>query len=681
MHVSPAAGILAAPDGYAASGAARGEAVARGNRRRLRVFGGVFALCLIAGMAWNLLRPAEYRAVARVELKLPAREASAMPGSAPQDDGAGDVVAQVQRLGSRPLMEQVEQRLSAAGMRASPDGGDGASRLQSMIGVEPVASSTVIELTATGSPPELLARALNELIAVYRDQLLATHEGTAGERLQQAREELARLERTAADRREALERFRGGAGILSAERDENESVARTRGLATALSSAMEKRATAQARLRALQEAVRGGQGALSARDDPTLASMESRASALREELRELGRSYTDELLAMDPRARALRARLREMESQVAERRVTGQREALAKVQEDLAAAVANVERLQAQMASERGALRSFSARFAQAKAMEEDLASIELARRQTLERLARLEASERAARPAVDVLQQATAPEVPWRPDYLRDGGLVLAGSFALGLLAMGFVELFNRAPPAPAGGAPMTVVVPNWPAVGSAGPSGLLGAGAGAAGATPPPLTMTEIGPSALPAPALQPLSQEEAAALLAAARGPARVACALCLLGVDEDELMALGRGDIDRATARLRVGGAWARELALPEWLVAELGDGGDAPLLADAGGRTPGPDELRTMLVCAALDAGLPRAAELTPQRLRHTLLDWLVRKGVRFADLPARVGRLDSATVSALASQAGQAPRRGMDEVDPLMPALRLPPPA
>lgn len=681
-----AARVLVQPDAHGASGTLKSEIVTRGNRRRLLVFGIVFALCLIGGMAWNLLRPAEYQAVARVELKLPPRNAAAMPATTttaapaatPQDERGGDLVGQAQRLGSRPLLEEVERRLSAAGMSAAADGVDGASRLQSMIGIELVPGSAVVDLTATGAPPELLARALNELVAIYRDQLFATHDTAADERLQRAREELERLESEAAERRQALERFRGGTGILSTERDENESVARTRGLATALSGAMETRATAEARLRALQEAVRGGQGALSARDDPTLASLESRASALREELRELGRSYTDELLALDPRARALRARLGELESQIAQRRVTGQQEALAKAQEDVAAAAANVERLQAQMASERGALRSFSAQFAQAKTLEEDLESIELARREALDRVARNEASARAGRPAVDVLQPATAPTAPWRPDYLRDAALVLAASFALGLLAMGFVELFNRAP-APAGATPVTVVLPAWPAIGAGAAGGLLRGGDGAAAAM---LPRAEPGPTSLPAPALRPLAQEEAAALLAAARGPARVACALWLLGVDEDEIGALKQGDVDRATGRLRVGGAWARELELPPWLLATLGDGaaaGDAPLLADASGRAPAPDDLRTMLVCAALDAGLPRAAELTPTQLRYTVLAWLVREGARFADLPARAGRIDTTTVAALSALAGDAPRRGLEEIGPAMPAVRLSP--
>jgi hypothetical protein len=442
---------------------------------------------------------------------------------------------------------------------------------------------------------------------------------------------------------------------------------------------VEKQATAEARLRALEQAVESGQGGLSARDDPTLASMENRASQLREELRDMGRTYTEDFLAMDPRARATRTRLAELESQIVQRRAASQEMVLAKAREDVATTTANLERLQTQMASERRGLSNFSVRFSQVKAMEDDLASIERARRETLERLARIEASEKARRPSIDVLQPAAAPTSPWRPDYLRDGGLVLAGSFVLGLLAMGFVELFNRSPaPAPAAAAPMTVVVPNWPLVGGPavarvsqqGPDALL------------PLRPTSSAGSqalAAPEPAVRELQQQEVAALLAAARGPARLACALWLLGLSSDEVTSLRRSAVDAQSLRLHVGGAWAREVVLPQWLADEVPaatDGSDAPLVSDGSGQPMSPSDLQTLLACAAIDAGLPGAVNVTPDLLRFTAIAWWVREGLRLADLPARAGRLDAQDLGGLADLAQAIPRRAPEQVEPLMPALR-----
>lgn len=654
----------------------------RGNRRRLQVFASVFLLCLTVGMAWNLLRPAEYRAIARIQLTLPALNAAPAPASAPltASDIGADFVAQVQRLDSRPLLELVQQRLLAAGHRIDAPGGDAVSQLQLMIGVHPVPGSAVIELSATGAPPLLLAAALNDLVDLYREQLLASHSTGDDQRLAQTRDELARLAQAASERQTQLERFRGGAGLLSTERDENESVARTRGLTTALNAAIEKQATAEARLRALQDGVTAGQGATAARDDPTLASLEQRASQLREDLRELSRSYTEEFMTMDPRSRALRTRLSELDAQIVERRAVSQEQALAKAQEDVATARANVVQLQTQIASGRQGLRNFSVRFAQAKAMEDDLASIERARREALERLARLEASQEGRRPAVDVLQPGTAPDRPWRPNYWRDGGLVLAVSLALGLLAMGLVELFNR-PPAIAAAAPVTLVLPpSWPAVASDGASLRL------APQVAQPLTAISppdaVAPPKLSGPPLRELTQPEAAALLTAAHGPARLACAAWLLGLTTPELMALRLRDIDRKALTLHVDGAWARDVAVPPWFVGELPPAdapADAPMVHDADGQALGESDLQMLLLCAAVDAGLPDSGALTPERLRHTAMAWLVREGMRFADLPQRFGRVDARGLADLAALVADRPRRHANEIDPLMPVLRVPP--
>ena len=622
---------------------------ARGNRRRLQVFASVFILCLVVGMAWNLLRPAEYRAIARVQLTLPALNAAPPPASAPlpASDIGADFVAQVQRLNSRPLLELVQQRLLAAGHRIEAPGGDAVSQLQSMIGVHPVPNSAVIELSATGAPPSLLAMALNELVALYREQLLASYSTGDEQRLAQTRDELVRLEQTARERQMQLQRFRGGAGLLSTERDENESVARARGLTNALNAAMEKQATAEARLRALQDAVTVGQGAAAARDDPTLASLEHRASAVPRRLARAepvgvarhGRVHGHGC----PRTRSCARDCPSWKHRSWSGGPSSQEQALAKAKEDVATAQANVTQLQAQIAAGRQGLGNFLVRFAQARAMEDNLGSIERARREALERLARLggRSNRAAARPST-CCSQARPPTGRGAPTTRRDGGLVLAGSLAFGLLAMGLVELFNR-PPANAAAARVTVVLPpSWPALASDGAS--LRLAPQAAQALTTTLPTNAAAPAALSGQPPRELTQPEAAALLAAAHGPARLACAAWLLGLTTLELMALQMRDIDRTALTLHVGGAWARDVGLPAWFVGELPPTtapADAPFLHDADGQVLGESDLQMLLLCAAVDAGLPDSGALTPERLRHTAMAWLVREGLRFADLPRR----------------------------------------
>jgi integrase len=225
-----------------------------------------------------------------------------------------------------------------------------------------------------------------------------------------------------------------------------------------------------------------------------------------------------------------------------------------------------------------------------------------------------------------------------------------------------------------------MTVVVPNWPAVGGAIASRLAQPGADA---LPAPPMSGPFNAQALPAPAAGELRQDEVASLLAASRGPARLACVLWLLGLDVQEAEALRCADVDRATSTVRVGGAWPRQVRLPSWALAELPtvDDLDARLLRHPDGESLAAADLQTLVTCAAIDAGLPDAGAITPQRLRYTAMVWLVREGLRFADLPSRVGRLEPQVVTELAAFVGDAPRRSGDEVDALMPALREAPSA
>jgi chromosome segregation ATPase len=114
---------------------------------------------------------------------------------------------------------------------------------------------------------------------------------------------------------------------------------------------------------------------LAAEDDPTLAGMETRLSQLREEYRDLERTYTPAFLNMDPRARAQRSRITELERQIESQRA-GQQAALAAAQEEVSSA-RTAEQLQAQITTQRASVQNFSQRFVQAKALEDDLAQIE----------------------------------------------------------------------------------------------------------------------------------------------------------------------------------------------------------------------------------------------------------------------------------------------------------------
>ncbi|MBL8374864.1 hypothetical protein [Accumulibacter sp.] len=655
-------------------------ATRRSNRRRARVFAMVFFLVMLPGLAWDFLRPAEYRATARVAITpgsleprplTPAVAGEAGQQSAPRA-GAG-VLTEVEVLTSRPLLEKVAALLASAG-QASTSESNLVEQLKGMIRAVPVAGTAVVELQATGAKPELLAAALNALVDAYRDQMQATHEMVADEGLAQTREEVARLGQAVSERRERLERFRNTSGVVSGEREENDAVAQLKGLSTALNTATERAAIAESRLRALREGAGGGARTTPTKDDPTLAGMEQHASLVRQEIRALERTYTPHFMSIDPHARALRIRLSELERQIELQRATGREAGIAAAEEELASARATVERLQTQVRNQRANVQAFSQRFAQSKSLEDDLAQIENAHRGALERFARLGASENSRLPALQVVEAASVPQSPFRPEYLRDALLVTGAAFGLGLLAIWFIELFTRSPPAQ-GAATTTVVIPQaWPMSGH--PARQLAgnmAGALPAGIRPP------IGLLPGQTQSARELSQEEVAALLAASALEERFLVTLLLLGLTADEVIHLVQEDFDPAAGTLRIRGNTPRQLQVPPWLTAcraAAPDERSAPLLADAAGAPITAAHLQSVVICAAFDAGLADAASLTPEDLRHTCIAWLVRQGVRFSNLAALVGRPSADALAAYAELAPPSPRAANGEIDPLMPALR-----
>lgn len=648
--------------------------VMRGNSRRLKVFLSVFLAVLVAGMLWNFMRHDEYLATARMRIapgtNMP-RDVVPAAGIAHSPVQEAAFLTQVQVLTGRPLLHAVAQRLEQAGFTLAEDAGNPAEALQAMISATPVEGTQVVELRAVAGKPDLTAAVLNGLMEAYGKQSVAAFGNAEAENLAQVREEVGRLAESATDKREQIEAFRATTGIVSAEREENLALSSLKGLNNSLNNAVERSVTADARLAAIREGGALGRKRGGAKDDPTLASMEQRVSALREELREMERSYTPAFMDLDPHAKALQARVAELESQISSQRAAGRSSALNDAEEEAASARAAVERLHAQIAATKHSAREAAARFAQAKSLDDDLAQVEQAHREALARLARIEASERSRHPVLELVEAASVPGAPFRPDRLRDGSFVLAAAFMLGVLAMWFVELFNRRPAPSAGG--RTFVVPQpWLATGP----GLSQLNMnGVAGALPHEFIQTE--PTALLSHTLpeRELTQSEVSALLHAATGATRFACAALLMGVGLDELLALRQSDFDRARMSLSIGGANPRQVTLPAWCADAIDAEGDGPLLHDATGGALTPEDMKSMLICAALDAGLDDATALNTDVLRHTCIAWLVRQGVRFSDLAGRVGRISA---DALIGYSGLTPiREGMEEAEIcwIMPAL------
>jgi len=651
-------------------GQSYGAETHRANRRRLRVFLGVFLVTTAAGLTWDFLRPAEYRATARLQITPPSVMLLPGKGESAPLDGRQQFLTEVQTLTSRPLIERVAEGLRGAGHDLAKLGLDPILALQSAITVNAVEGTQVVELAAVGPQPELPAALLAGITDVYRDHIARLYQDTTTEAAASTEEEVTRLEAAVAAKRSAVEDFRVRNNIVSPEREENSILAEMQGLAAAQKDANKRLTEAEGKVEALRAAGVAGKGVVRAKDNPTLAALEARSSQIREELRELGRRYTPDYLDADPNARVLRARLAELEEQIKAQRALGQSSALDEAEQELAAARESARRLQQQIAASRQQVGAFAARFGQYKSLQEELAQLEKTYQEAQQRQARLGATERSRMPAVQVLEQAVIPKEAWRPLYWRDAGLVAGGALLLALGAMWLVELFNRATPRP------SVLVTQPVFAGTLLPGQALPELSGPHAHRQ--LTIDDRPRLAAPLSLPRELTVEEATALLQGADADTRSAVALLLSGLSTEEVLALRWSDVDANTALIRVGGTQPRQVPLAagaQPLLGDRADDGTAHLMRSADGVPMSAESLAAKLLVAAHDAGIERAQDITPEALRHTHLAFLVRQGARFADITRWVGPLGADLLAAYSQLAPPGARLEASEVQRHFPAL------
>ena len=640
-----------------------------GMRRRVIVFFSVFALCAVASLAYTFMRPAVYLASARLQVmpqgKLPK-------GESPAADSTPAVLVELQVLNSRPLLDSVVSRLQKDG-ELGDLGADPVSAVQDMLSVTRLEGTHVILIEARGPHRTLLPRLINVLIETYGEQQLQAGRSSSQAELADAREEVRVIDdKTAAKKREA-ETFRTRSNIVSAERDENQTLSRVKGLGASLSTATDREAVAEGKVQALEQAIQEGKRAPQARDNPTVAGLENRLSQLREEWRTMERKYTPQYLEMDPIAVALKTRIGNLEQQLANERGKSQQNALAEAREELASARAVTRRLQQRLAEDKQSVQAFSRQFGEYQSLQEELRGLDQMRLAARQRLLALEASEVARKPRIKVVEAATTPQSAWRPLYLRDAGISLAGSLALAFLAVWFVEFFDRSEPIPVG--PSTVIIPQpWVAVGR---PDLLAVGASAG---PAPALESPSRAMQLAAPEARELSDEETRRLLgnSTVENLPLLVCMLC--GLTDAELIALRVADLDLAANTLTIPGEPQRSITLDGPLLQLLprpaGQPADAPLFAHANGQPLSAQDLQAVVVTSALDAGLADAQAIGPDTLRHTYIAHLVRQGLRFSDLGKLVGRVPAQVLNSLAPLADGSRRVELREIDRLVPGVR-----
>jgi integrase len=361
----------------------------------------------------------------------------------------------------------------------------------------------------------------------------------------------------------------------------------------------------------------------------------------------------------------------ELERQIVAQRSASQQTAIVEAQEELASAQGASARIQSQMLSTRQEATQFNARFNEYKARQDELGELETAYRDAVQRRAKLEASERARTPTTTVLEAATTPHQAWRPLYWRDTALAIGGSLALALLVMWLVELLNRPESQPA----VVLIQPQPGALlYEAMPQAL-------ANRSAPAMSLGAAEPALLPRPTTFPreLRVDEAAAVIAASDDEMRLVIGLLLSGVTPDEALELRWSDVDLARGAIRAGGESGRELypggALRRLLETAPKVAGSERLVRPTG-KPATRDGVDAQVLGAAHDAAIEDAPQVTSACLRHTYIAFLMRQGIRFADLTRLVGPLPAEAIGAYSALSPAGARRDFAQIQVLYPALQ-----
>lgn len=82
-----------------------------------------------------------------------------------------------------------------------------------------------------------------------------------------------------------------------------------------------------------------------------------------------------------------------------------------------------------------------------------------------------------------------------------------------------------------------------------------------------------------------------------------------------------------------------------------------------------------EDLNAELLCASHDARITGPAETSPATLWHTYVAFLVRQGIRFADLMRIMGRLPSETIAAYSALSPASARLPLEAVKRVLPAV------
>lgn len=585
--------------------------------RRWLVFLLVFLPCMAVSQIYIFLQPAIYRSVATV-LTMAATD---LDQASPSAD-IQHVSIQKQLLLGTAILEKTVERLQNM---LTNDREWSTDELSAMFSVIPEPATNLVHLQAEGPEPKVLQRSVNAWIETYL-QIRAAFVAENTEKVTaEIADQLQRIDRQVAEKRNEVDRFRLQHDILSTESADNQAHARLQGLNKSLNSALEEEVKAKAKLDTILAAISRNEVVVPEEDTRAMAVLLQQAEKLREELAAIEAHYTREYIDLNPNLGKVREQLVEIETKIAQKASVGKDFARQEAEHNYAAAREAVAAIRQQMQAHKQLAAEYTTQFTEHQALQQELLNLETLQQDTKQRLVDIEVKQREKYPQVDVVDWASLPDKPIRPDYLQESLLAFAASLALALLSVIIIDYLNREPapqpvPMSLGGihlhhqprAMLDVAEPVSPQVGY------------------DPLKALPIADDPIE------LTHQDVLTLTQAAEPSIKAIIHLLFNGLSLPEILTLSADCLNFDALMILIPGQ--RNVLMTEstadWFKQHA-----------AFDNWPSEAEIATLLCCAAIDSGLPNPELITIETLRRSYLLFLVRQGIKLADLTKIAGPL------------------------------------
>jgi len=622
--------------------------------RRFVIFVIVFLISAAIGLTYTYSRPAIYRSVATL---LTSAMTAIDRDSTPAD--IQHVAIQKQILLGHELIAETLSRLKASattGYLQQLTTHD----IEKFLVVEPVEDTNLVEIRADGTDPKFLPLLVNTWVDVYLDARAEEIKKLTGNTTSIITDELKGLAEKINAKRAELDEFRKINDISSTGRDENEPLAQLNGINNSYNQASEDEIKAKAALDAIKLAISRGQAVVPDQDQGSLENLERRLQELQEKLVEFDKRYTRDYLNKQPALKVIPEQIKKLEAEVKYKRDYGKKIVLTEAENNYIAAQQTLIAVRAKLVEHKKLAAAFTSKFSEHDALKTDLEGLEKLYRETQERLVQIETSQKEKYPQVTVINRAFESSEPISPNYSLDALIAVSGSLLLALFAVWIFEYLTRKPEPQAAITLSGIHMYN--------PSADL---------LSHQQTVTQHIEQkrnySLSSPSVRELSSRQLRILLNASNLKGKQLIGLLLSGLTFDEAAILKADQIDLENALITVGDPSPRTLGIGNALKALLEHSGGHP--AWDGENSLSIDDLNAVLICAAVDSGLPNPDEITAEAIRHSYIAYLVRQGLRLTDLEQITGYLEPTVISSYSTYSPPQQGRGIEDIELLHPAL------